>query len=214
MRMNPGDVAVSGVKECVVIQDICINVPQGKMITIPGDVALRSKDLWEYISSNRLFRHNPPNFKVPSVPLDAESKSDAADISVSNTNLQSELSRVQSESTKVQLELMDRVARLEVENAQLKVEQSKKSADDDRLKIILERLNSIPTTTVQVANQVQATTVEAEEQRSSEKVPIYIPSVPDAQVISSRIYPKVTRSDGADVEKAGKALREFRKRGG
>jgi hypothetical protein len=212
--MNTGDVVVSGIKECVVISDININVPQGEMVTIPGSLALKSRELWAYISSERLFRHNTPNFRQPPVAQYVTAKPVVVDPQSSNTNLQSELSRVQEESSKAKLDLLDRIGKLEAENSRLKVENDKKSTDRDTLNIILEKLDNLPSPTVQVVTKVQSEHSETNESDLEGKVPIYIPSLPDARSFPSRITPKVTKSDGVDVEKAGKALRQLRNKGG
>jgi uncharacterized small protein (DUF1192 family) len=219
MKMNPGDVIiVSGVTDMVVVTDIGYNVPHGKNTPIPANIALGSSELWNHISCGRIFWHNRPtdnhqqavanqksNFVVEPQPVVSSN---------SNTRLQSELSKVQDESVKAQFELLSRIGVLEAENARLRAESEKKSTDDDKLKTILERLDNLPTATVQVVTQAQLSTTTAAEPDTEEKVPIYIPSLPDARSIPSRITPKVIKTDGSDVEKAGKALRQFRKQGG
>ena len=108
---------------------------------------------------------------------------------------------------------MDKIGKLEAENARLRAEGEKKSTGDDKLQTILERLDNLPTT-VQVVTQAQASSAGMTEPDTDKKVPIYIPAMPDARSIPGRIVPKVTRSDGVEVEKAGKALRQFRNKGG
>ena len=51
------DVKVMNVKTgTVMIEDISVDVPQGVVVSIPADKALRSKDLWRKISQRLLFR--------------------------------------------------------------------------------------------------------------------------------------------------------------
>ena len=220
MKMNPGDVVrVSGVTGMVVVTDISFNVPHGKVTSIPGELALKSKDLWNHISCDRIFWHNRPSIHQqqaapkstqPSViepqPLVAPP--------VSNTNLQSELSRVQDESARAQLELLERIGRLEAENARLRAEGDRESTEDDKLKTILEKLDNLSSSTVQVVSQAQTNLNGSSEPNTEEKIPYYIPTLPDARSIPSIIKPKVIKTDGFDVEKASQALRKFRKQGG
>lgn len=93
----------------------------------------------------------------------------------------------------------------------MKAEGERKSAEDDKLKTILEKLDNLPTSTVQVVTQAQTTLNGSPEPNTEEKVPYYIPSLPDARSIPGSITHKVTKTDGAEVEKASQALRKFRK---
>jgi hypothetical protein len=220
MRMNPGDVViVSGITDMVVITDIGYNVPHGKNTSIPGNIALGSSELWNHISCGRVFWHNRPTtthqnpVPKPKVATTVENPQPVENI-VSNNNLQSELTRVQDESSKVQGELLVRIEKLEAENARLKADGERKSLEDDKLKTILERLDNLPTATVQVVTQAHSTTMDTSESTVDEKSPIFIPTLPDAKSIPSRITPKVIKTDGSEVEKAGNALRKFRKQGG
>lgn len=220
MRMNPGDVViVSGITDMVVVTDIGYNVPQGKNTSIPGNIALGSSELWNHISCGRVFWHNRPTDTHP-IPVPKPKvapivePSQPVEPSVSNNNSQSELSRVQEESSNLQRELLSRIERLEAENARLKAEGERKSLEDDKLKTILERLDNLPTATVQVVTQAHSTTADTSESTVDEKSPIFIPSLPDVKSIPSRITPRVIKTDGSEVEKAGNALRKFRKQGG
>lgn len=119
MKMNPGDVViVSGITTMVVVTDISFNVPHGKNTSIPGELALKSRELWDHISCGRIFWHNRPSTNqqqaAPKLtpPAVIESQPMVAP-PVSNTNLQSELSKVQDESARAQLELLERIERLE-----------------------------------------------------------------------------------------------------
>lgn len=220
MKMNPGDVViVSGITDMVVVTDIGYNVPHGKNTSIPGNIALGSSELWNHISCGRVFWHNRPtaNYQQPVqkpklAPVVEQPQS--IETLVSNTNLQSELSKVQGGSSKVQGELLGRIERLEAENARLKAESERRSTEDDKLKTILEKLNNLPTATVQVVTQAKSASTGILESDADEKAPIFIPSLPDARSIPSKITPKVIKTDGSEVEKAGSALRKFRKQGG
>lgn len=204
LMMSSGDVVVSGVTECVVIRDININVPYKKMVTIPGELALRSKELWAYISSNRLFPHTIPCFSIPQV----QETNQVTEPTATNTALQLELLRVHEESARVQCELSERIEKLELENSQLKAEVGTRPNYEDKLQAILDRLDRLSTSAVQSA------TIGTPDNYIEEKVPIFIPSLPDARDIPGVITPKVIKTDGSEVERASRALRKFRKQGG
>jgi hypothetical protein len=218
MKMSSGDVViVSGITGLVVIRDINFNVPNGELTSIPGEIAYRSRELWDYISCGQVFWHNRPNNNHQVVPKPKPTPvivTPPVSPPTSNTPLQSELPEVQDEATKVKFDLLEKVKRLEAENALLKAEGEKKSTNEETLKTILERLDNLSTTTVQVVPQAQGSTSSTPESNTEEKVPIYLPSLPDARSFPSRIIPKVTKSDGVEAEKSSKALRQLRKKGG
>jgi len=220
MKMNPGDVViVSGITSMVVVTDISFNVPHGKVTSIPGELALKSRELWDHISCGKIFWHNRPSTPQQQVapkstqPSVIEPQPLVAP-PISNTNLQSELSKVQEESERAQLELLERVGRLEAENARLRAEGDRKSTEDDKLKTILEKLDNLSSSTVQIVSQAQPNLSGYSEPNTEEKTPYYIPTLPDARSIPGSITPKVIHTDGVDVEKASQALRKFRKQGG
>jgi len=56
-RFRTGDIRVMGlVFGTHLIEDIKQNVPHGMVVTIPGDLAIRSKDLWRGIAQRALFQ--------------------------------------------------------------------------------------------------------------------------------------------------------------
>ena len=61
-----GDITVFGLTMGEhVLEDIGMNVPQGMVVTIPAEQALRSKDLWRSIAQKQIFRlHNGPMSSV------------------------------------------------------------------------------------------------------------------------------------------------------
>ena len=65
------DVRVMAVKTGTVhVEDIGVSVPHGTVVSIPGDKALASKDLWRYISQRLLFQlHAGPIHRGSPVPL-------------------------------------------------------------------------------------------------------------------------------------------------
>ncbi len=212
MKMNPGDVViVSGVTEMVVVLDIGYNVPQGKNTSIPGDLALKSIDLWNLISCGRIFWHNAPtvraNQPTPKPTTAVESPRPVEPV-VSNTPIQSELSKAQAESSRFQLELLKRIELLESENSKLKADSDRKASEEDKFELILKRLDNLPASV-----QVQGSTAEKGGLVEDSKVPIFVPSLPDARSIPGRIAPKTTQHDGSQVRKATKALKEFRSKG-
>ena len=61
------DVKVMNVKTgTVLIEDICVDVPQGVVVSIPAEKALRSKDLWRKISQKLIFRFHGGPIHAPS----------------------------------------------------------------------------------------------------------------------------------------------------
>jgi hypothetical protein len=227
MKMNPGDVQVSGVSGCVVVEDIGYTVPNGVITTIPGNIACVSKNLWEYIGQGKIFKHSQlpakppavepdPVFEVQSVePVRVESASDGlADLQRTNAHLQTELSRVHTEASRARLELEAEVGRLQAESAKLKAEAAaKKSSEGDALSLILDKLDKLPTQTLQISNQGSTPTPVSVDEVPVFEVPVFVPSrVNSKQSDPGRITLKQTTIDGASVTDAVKALREVRKK--
>src|ERR1700760_4745595 len=66
------DVVVFGLDiETVPLDDIMMDVPHARTVTIPEDKAIRSKDLWRALSQKRIFKLSPdpnPHKFVPAAP--------------------------------------------------------------------------------------------------------------------------------------------------
>jgi hypothetical protein len=218
MKMNPGDVVVSGISDCVPVVDIGYNVPYKVAITIPGDRAYASKDLWKCIGQGRIFVHTmlpakpePVAAPEPVIEPVPEPIPEPVVTQESQIDLQAELARIQAESTKTRLEFEVKIGRLQAENARLRVEGSKDKGAD-KLDTIIGLIEKLPTQTVQVVSKVQP---ETQGETTDESVPVFIPSkVLGDNSNRGRLSMKESHSDGASVASASKALSKLRKKGG
>lgn len=115
-----GDIRVIGlVAGTHVIEDLAWDVPHGQTVTIPGDMAIRSKDLWRAISSKCLFQL--PSASPPPTPFPAQ---------VSDSDRSYLESQVGS--------LRERVKTLEAENERLQAAlQTSQDRENDKLDSIL-----------------------------------------------------------------------------
>ena len=221
MKINPGDVVVSGIHDTVPVIDIGYNVPHKVAITIPGNRAYASKDLWTCVGQGRIFVHILLPSKPELVVAEPEPVVEPQPIpepipepivaQESQIDLQAELARIQAESTKTRLEFEVKIGRLQAENARLRVEGSKDKGAD-KLDTIIGLIEKLPTQTVQVVSKVQP---ETQGETTDESVPVFIPSkVLGDNSNRGRLSMKESHSDGASVASASKALSKLRKKGG
>lgn len=103
-----------------VIQDIQMDVPHGLTVTIPADLANRSKDLWRGISARQLFQirttpNSHPTTSTPS-PAERELRDKCAQLETENTDLRRQLAESnaariaqQAESQKALLAQQDKL---------------------------------------------------------------------------------------------------------
>lgn len=216
--MNPGDVVVSGISECVPVIDIGYNVPHKVAITIPGNKAYASKDLWVCVGQGRIFVHTrlpskpDPVVSEPEPVVESKPVPEPVVAQDSQTDLQTELARIQAESTNTRLDFEAKLGKLQAENARLRNENAKPDTGTDKLDTIIGLIEKLPIQTVQV---VTKSPTEIQGGVVDDSAPVFIPSkVMGDQSNRGRLSLKESQSDGASVASASKALSKVRKKGG
>jgi len=185
-----GDVKVIGmVSPSHKIEDIRREVPHGVTVTIPGELAVQSKDLWRGISQHHLFQ-------LPSAAPPAP------------TSTQQAASNTSQLETQVQ-ELSSRVRALEAENKELRDKDDTQTAR--KLDEILAALQERPVVVMpgQVATAAAPVT---EEETVDGSAPMYLPDQIHPEDANVRIDVK-GESATSDAVSAANALRKLRKKG-
>jgi hypothetical protein len=183
MSRRSGDVRVIGlVAGTHILEDIARDVPHGVTVTIPGELAVRSKDLWRAISQKCIFQL--PSASPPSPQL-------GYDIG----QLEGQIS-----------DLAARLRALEAENKLLREKTETQTAR--KLDEIISVLQSRPQTVVITEKEVK--TVKPEE-RVDGTAPIFLPSKlhPDGAAVVRIDVPGENAS--SDVIDAANRLRKMRK---
>lgn len=178
-----GDVTVLGLKsDTCVLADIGMDVPHGRVVTIPADRAVRSKDLYRGINQGYLFRLSIPAAANPALNvLQAEAQS-----------------------------LRERVAQLEAENKTLRERLAQAEARaplDGKLDAILAALQSgrsLPGALPSLAKEV------AEPLVVEVAPPPFIPSKIQRDDMRGHVMTETAEGAG-DVSSAAAKLREMRR---
>lgn len=179
-----GDVTVVGtVMGSHVIEDIGYTVPQGIVVTIPADIALRSKDLWRALSQNQLLRlHNgpinlPPRQAPPPPPIEVP-------------------------ITPQTEQLLEAIKRERAENQDLR------RALADQTGVLKQILGAIQQGTL--PQRAAAATKAAHKDASESDAPTFIPSEITPKDAWSRIAPQSDEQQADNVTDAASKLRTLR----
>jgi hypothetical protein len=178
-----GDVSVVGLKpDTCVLGDIGMDVPHGRVVVVPADKALRSKDLYRSINQGYLFRLQagpPPALSMN--PL---------------------LPEVQS--------LRDRVQQLEEENRALReklVRAEARVPQDSKLDAILHLLQASPGAATRSDTLPSPALTEVVDFAA----PTFIPSKIRPDDMQAHIQTETSTASGGDVSGAAARLRELRR---
>jgi hypothetical protein len=185
-----GDVRVVGlVTGTHLIEDIGRDVPYGVMVTIPADLALRSKDLWRGVEAKCLHR-------IPAVLA---------------TAVDQEKIRLRQYIT----ELESHLAQLTQENVALKAQLEKSSAIvppsyDAKLDSILAAIQNVA---VVAPGSVGTTvTTKAPTEIVDGSAPTFLPSEIKPKDVNARIDVQGEKSESSGLSEAAERLRKLRKK--
>ena len=190
MRPRSGDIRVIGlVAGTHVIEDIGRDVPHGVTVTIPGELALQSKDLWRAISQKCLFQlptaAPPPHMSTP-VFTDSDKAVLEAQIR----------------------ELETQVRVLEAENRALK-ELAQTTASSDKLDAILMAIQSGQMSMGAATGGVRPAARPSQEVADG-TAPTFLPSEIRPRDVDARIEER-KETQVSDVSSAAGRLRKLRK---
>lgn len=178
------DIIVFGltVPTCV-LHDIGRDVPHGETVTIPGDMAYRSKDLWRAIGQRQIFRitRGPGPNALAQVPKPAPPP------------------------PVVVVPPPSRDEALESENRALKEQLLNQSQKLDSIIALLQA--GVPMAAIQAASSANPHISAV-----ADETPIYIPSLIKPENAEIRIEPQRSESEGSQVSGAAEKLRELRQR--
>jgi chromosome segregation ATPase len=210
---------VQAVREDLVIEDIRFNVPRGRPVTIPGNLACDSRDLGKLMSQNRIIKLDS-NPRLDNA-ISGQPRNEATQYSNPDPpeilDLQAVLQRTQAELRAANFEVQRLKGELEssriecgqllAEGSQLRSEINKLKGEDSKLSAILDKLDSIPTRVMVQASGVQAEVKQQEIQSAEEDVPIFVPTFGPAK----KLTVKEDKVDGNSAAAASKALKDLRK---
>lgn len=209
--MDNGDIVVCAVSVDVVIEDISCNVPRQVPVTIAGDRASKSKDLWRYLSQGTLFRLDIRNVPQRSLAVVPEVVQDS-NLVGQTVALSEEVSQLRSTLSLNKAAYENSLRRLQDENVRLRLELDEervKSTQLTKLDDILGLLQKQPVRSVLVMPQSAPS---AQDSPVDDSAPKYIPSqIKSDAVIEGGTTVQESRSDGGSVSSASKALRDRRK---
>lgn len=207
--MNNGDVTVCGVSEDKLVEDIGVLVPKGDVVTIPGPLAHRSKDLWRLLSQGLIFQLNANSLlrlkradSTPAPPVELEK------LELETQSLRSELTKVQTDNTGLRAE----VKSLKLEILRLKEEGSSQALSQAKLDEVLNlvRSRSIAPSEVRT-NGTKPLSVGVED--VDESVPIFIPSkIKSDSDVTGKVSLKEGATDASSLSDASKALKGIRRK--
>jgi hypothetical protein len=184
-----GDVTVVGMTMGDhVLEDIGTSVPQGMIVTIPAEQALRSRDLWRAISQKQIFRLNTGPQASVVQPMQPTDNSEA--LLEQNRLLQKELADSRAQTASV---LAQNAAVLEQLRAQ-----------GDLLK------NLTVAVSQGIRGAPQAVSASSEGAPLSDDAPTYIPSTIKPQDAEVRIESNLEETKGDISDKRSK-LRQLRR---
>ena len=189
-----GDVRVVGlVSGTHLIEDIGRDVPYGVMVTIPGELALRSKDLWRGVESKCLHR-------VSAVLSNAPDQ---------------EKVRLRQYIT----ELESSLAQLKQENDALRAQLEKATAApaapsyDAKLDSILAAIQNVNVTVVAPSVPVGTTVPTKQSQNVIDgSAPTFLPSEIKPKDVDARIDVQGEKSEASGVSSASERLRKLRQK--
>lgn len=191
MRTN-GDVIVIGmVAGTHVLEDLGQDVPYGMSVVIPGEQALRSKDLWRAISTRCVFEVPKKLMGVPTVRADTDKEQ------------QLEL-RVK--------ELTEEVAGLRLALAAAESKLAAAEAKEDAPNEYEEKLNRILQAIEQGKTSMPAIPAAKLLEEIDGTAPTFLPSSIVPQDAQTRIDIQGEQSESGEVSKAAANLRKMRKR--
>jgi hypothetical protein len=178
------------------VEDIHVDVPSGQEVTIPGETAYKSKDLWRAINQKQLFLiravPNAPPVQVPvSAAVEQELREQVVRLEAENQQLRVELHQQQAESQKSMLET-----------------QKMMTAQQERLDALLKMLSSGAIYTQGVAPKA----VGADDTVIDGSAPAFIPESITPKTTETRIDTKTEQSESTGVSGAAGRLREMRQR--
>lgn len=179
------------------LEDIGMDVPHGKTVTIPAEKAGRSKDLWRAISQKLLFKVPGPNGAyLPQTHV-------APPHAVKDDVLQS---RVQF------LEI--RTKQLEDENAQLRAALQAAFSQKESLDAILAAIEGVKRTPVVVMGGQSLPAARAVEELADGAAPQFIPEQIAPKDASTRIDLVKQESTAPELSDAATRLRKLRRGSG
>ncbi len=186
-----GDVRVFGlVAGTHVLEDIRMDVPHGREVVIPADLAARSKDLWRAISQKRIFQ-------LPSQPPPPH----AAPVTFIRDDVLQERNRF----------LEQRNKELEDENGRLREALRQSMAQGDRLDTILKAIQSMPAPQAVYVNGAGPASAPREEIADG-TAPQFIPAEIAPKDAETRIDAKREEAaDSSGISAAAERLRKMRK---
>lgn len=191
MSKPTGDIRVIGlVAGTHIIEDIGMDVPHGMTVTIPGDLAVRSKDLWRALSQKCLFQlpaaaPPPQQQQVPGADLD----------------------RIRAESRAMALE--GQVRSLEAANLALQAVVQGFQARDEKLDSILTAIQSGMVFAQQPGASTQAVT---KQEVADGTAPMFLPSEIRPKGVDARIDVQ-SESTESDISSTAEKLRRLRQGG-
>jgi outer membrane murein-binding lipoprotein Lpp len=192
--MKSSDVRVFGlVVGTYVLSDIGMAVPYGREVLIPGDKAVRSKDLQKGLSQRCLFQlpDNPPSYTAPATFI----RDDVLQERIRSLELQ-----VQS--------LTAHNTRLESENDQLRESVRAATTHGDRLDTILQAIQQRGVSVVHTQGERPAQVNEL----ADGTAPQFLPAEITPKNAEVRIH-TVTEAGSANIADAAERLRKLRRGG-
>lgn len=182
--MSTGDVVVLGMAMGIhMIEDISMGVPQGMVVTIPADLALRSRDLWRAISLKQVFRLHAGSHQAPLVVPPAQADP-MPQLIEENRQLEAALLSQQAQNTAI-------------------LEQLKAQAD--AIKALTTSLANAPRTVV-----VQQGGAPGAQAAVGEDAPTFIPSNIKPEAAEVRIETRREETTEADISTSRDRLRRLR----
>jgi len=198
-KPRSGDVRVIGlVAGTHIIEDIGMDVPHGVTVTIPGDMAIRSKDLWRGISQKCLFQlpsaAPPPGQYLPATPA----------VSV----IQPDPDRPRLEARIRELE--NKVLTLEVENRLLRELRGEPQGTQNRDSKIDSILEALQNATLSGPRPMFGGGTSRKEEVADGTAPTFLPSEIRMRDADVRIDIQGESSTTSDVSGAAERLRKMR----
>ncbi len=189
--MTTGDVTVLGVTMGDhVLEDIQMSVPQGMIVTIPAELALRSKDLWRAVAQKSIMRIHAGPIGAPIQVAPQQTNHDVIveSLSAQNRQLQQTLDdqRVMNAAILEQLRLQT-----------------------EAFKVMAARVEATGVQVRVVAAQPTVAGVPAA--LLPDDVPTYIPSSIKPVEADVRIETQQEEAQGADIANKRNKLRQLRK---
>lgn len=208
--MSRGDVKVVGVRTgMVLIDDIGVSVPNGVVVSIPAQQALRSKDLYRLISQRMLFQIHPgPIHKAAALPEMPPPPPPTPNQTVAPTDPSAREALLEAE-LKVLREALDQ--REHVLFAALVAAQGRSEAVEQKLDQVLATLSRQPAVPLAAPNPFPVQTGRAVPIVASD-APLFIPSEIKPRDVEAHVSIESETTD-SNVSGATSALRRLRGQG-